>query len=272
MYNKGMGTTTISRVLEVSAGKVIYFVKKNIGLRSCKQAAKKFQCDEKFFDVIDTEEKAYWLGFIYADGYVSKQKYGKKVGITLSENDIDHLEKFKESIKFEGPIHTFQPKENATNYTKNPYSRILISSDHMFDALVKHGVVEHKTNILHAPKIDANLQAAFIRGYLDGDGCITRYVAKHNCMSYAVRILGTENLLDYIKEFIESNNVAKIRRYYQRRPGQKVRSLEFAGNYQVRKFLDLIYQDAHIYLDRKHNRYIDLCNLLNSRAARKRAA
>ena len=53
--------------------------------------------DEHSFDVIDTEEKAYWLGFLYADGNVSNTK--NEVGITLQSSDIKHLYKFKTFLK-----------------------------------------------------------------------------------------------------------------------------------------------------------------------------
>ena len=46
----------------------------------------------RIFETIDTEEKAYWLGFMYADGYIGASRYS--VGINLSLKDIDHLKKF----------------------------------------------------------------------------------------------------------------------------------------------------------------------------------
>jgi len=72
-------------------------------------------------------------------------------------------------------------------------------------------------------------------------------------------------LLDYIKDFILSNGVAYKRKYYKRRAGQTVSCLELGGNQKVKKFLDLLYNDAHVFLERKHERYLKLCNLINSR-------
>ena len=48
--------------------------------------------NENVFDVIDSEEKAYWLGFIFADGYISSRDYGFE--ISLSIIDVEHLIKF----------------------------------------------------------------------------------------------------------------------------------------------------------------------------------
>lgn len=69
--------------------------------------------NENIFEKIDTEEKAYWLGFIYADGYVSTNTYA--FGIELSIKDIDHLIKFKKFLSWDGEIkisktHQFNSK------------------------------------------------------------------------------------------------------------------------------------------------------------------
>lgn len=263
-----IGSTTIAKELNIKAGKVSYWISKNIGLRSCKQAAKQYECDENFFDLIDDEHKAYWLGFIYADGYVSHDKYSKKMGIALSIKDIKHLEKFKKDLQAENPIKTYKHSP-GNSYGTNDYCRIVIINDNIYNNLVKHGVVEHKTNVITPPDINSNLIRHFIRGYFDGDGCISICNRKNSKKEYSIKILGTEKFLDMIKDFVESNNVAKIRKYYKRKQNQTVSTLEFAGNYQVKHFLDIIYQDATIYLDRKYERYLNLCNLLHSRTLSK---
>ena len=64
----------------------------------------KYTYNKDFFEVIDTEEKAYWLGFIFADGYVNQSKnelggcINNELGIELSVKDIDHLKKFNKSL------------------------------------------------------------------------------------------------------------------------------------------------------------------------------
>ena len=97
----------------------------------------------------------------------------------------------------------------------------------MYDDLVAYGVVEHKTNIVKAPVISTKMIPHFIRGYLDVDGCITTYTKKNHKTTtsgihreYAVKILGTKELLDFIKSYIEQNNFAKIGRYYAKRKGE----------------------------------------------------
>ena len=64
------------------------------------RVSRKYNFDENFFDKIDTEEKAYWLGFIYADGAIFK----RTLSIRLSTKDIHHLEKFKKILNTDAAI------------------------------------------------------------------------------------------------------------------------------------------------------------------------
>ena len=68
-----------------------------------------YTLNENFFETIDTEDKAYWLGFIYADGYITKSKTGQhNLGIKLSIKDLAHLQKFALDIKTNKPIGIYK--------------------------------------------------------------------------------------------------------------------------------------------------------------------
>lgn len=275
LYQEGYGAPYIANKLGIATHKISYFVKKSGISRTPSEAARKYSFDENFFKEIDTEEKAYWLGFMYADGYASSRKYGKCVGLTLSSKDKKHLMKFVECLHSNIPIHDYI---SSTTYGNAKYSKVVLCSDTMYRNAVKQGIVEHKTNILTPPIISKKFIPHFIRGYFDGDGCLTSFMKKHHpnrpgkhC-EYAVKILGTKPLLDFIKDFIEDNKIAKINQYYRRKEEQIVLSLELSGNNQVKNFLDLIYEKATVYLDRKYERYQNLCNLINSRVTPKGVA
>lgn len=261
MYRDGLSTVKIGNIFNAPASTVASIVKKHTGaLRSNKQNSKRYHCNTRFFADIDTENKAYWLGFIYADGYVSARKDGCKLtGITLGLEDKEHLVKFLAAVDSDHPIRTYQP---AGGYSTNPYCRVQIISDEMFTDLVRHGVVEHKSTILKPPTIDEHLVTHFIRGYIDGDGCITYSTpSPSERPSYSLKIVGTDDMLDYIKEFIEKHTTVRILRYYKRCPIDQVSSLEVGGNKQVKAILDHVYGNSSVYLQRKYDRYIELCNL-----------
>lgn len=271
LYNKKYGSPYIAKELGISTGKVSYFIKKNIGARSHREANSRYYFNENFFNKIDTEEKAYWLGFLMADGYISKNNNSYKVGLTLSTCDYIHLEKLNKSLESNYPVKTYEATKNS--YSKNSYSRIIYYSEIMFNDLLKYNLVEHKTNVLIPPDISllGNYISDFIRGYFDGNGSIAHTNTKQN-NNYAFKLVSTKEFLDFVNNYIKEKLGFSANKYYKRKDYQEVMSLEFGGNLKTQKILDLLYKDAIIYLDRKYQRYLDLCNLNNSRALEKSKA
>lgn len=104
--------------------------------------------DQNFFEVIDTEEKAYWLGFIYADGCVSKTSNQDKFEIKLKRTDLDHIEKLKKSLQSEHKI-CFGVTDNE--FGRCEYCSLNINNQKLVDDLVSKGVFYHKSNILEPP-------------------------------------------------------------------------------------------------------------------------
>ena len=215
--------------------------------------SRKYSHDEDYFEVIDTEEKAYWLGFMYADGFIeSKRKnQSQKFGITLNKIDYNHLKKFKKCIQATNPIKTYI----GGGYTKNSvFSKILITSQKTVDDLKDKGVVENKTNILKFPteeQVPKELIPHFIRGYFDGDGCICYYYQKEKYKTYQINFVGTKDFIDGLKSYLKldlkcytKNNVT-----YQ---------LNVGGNNKVKKIMNMFYKNAKIFLDRKHEKYLEM--------------
>lgn len=266
LYNNKFSSVEISKKYNRSPSTICTVLRRNnVKMRNNKQNNRKYYINHDFFEEINTEEKAYWLGFIYADGYVTSKNH---LGVVLSHKDKKYLFKLRKSLESNYPIHDYIPKKNSFNTGK--YSRLLVTSDKIKLDLVKQGVVENKTNILKPPVIKEELHGHFIRGYFDGDGSLTATLRKrkttNDYMDYAVKILGTEEILDFIKEYIEKNGIAKINKYHKRKEDQVVSSLELTGNKQVEKFLDMIYKDSTIYLERKYKRYNKLKHNTNSPA------
>ena len=181
-----LGHSTIERIL-----------KEKDGLRSCEEAKeKKYTCEVTFFEKIDTPEKAYWFGFIAADGNL----YNKKLQIGLARKDKDHLEKFCKRINFNGQIY-----KDKVNF------KLIIARKKIFDDLCKLGLTENKTfTINHTlfEKIPKEYLAAAMHGYFDGDGSfsILNY-KKHNLdRTYYLNfcLLGNEDFLLFFKRELEN--------------------------------------------------------------------
>lgn len=234
----------ISKLLDIKISAVYkYLISKNISRRSNSANSRKYSCDHFFFNKIDTEEKAYWLGFIYADGYIT----GKSMGITLGEKDRDHLIKFSQSIKSTYPIHTYE----YNGYTSTIGCRVILRSDQIVEDLIRNGCYYNKSLILKWPThIPSNLINHFIRGYMDGDGSISICTTSSRPV-FRLRFEGTREFLNSLMSFFS------IDLKLQKRNDDLKNSytLDIGGNINVLSKLDIIYKNSSIFLERKHQRY-----------------
>lgn len=257
-YEDGRSSVELSAKYGKAPSTIHHYLRKfSIPTRSNKINSRKFEVDHSYFKNIDDEHKAYWWGFICADGYLT---CGNKVCIALAECDIEHLKKFAHDINTDYSIKTYK-KSIGKNY-----SRIQITSDEMYKDLKCLGVIEHKSLKLAAPEIeDIDLKRHFIRGYYDGDGSISYYKVNY-WYAYKFKITGTTSMLNFIKDFIENNTKIKVGAFYKRRKNDTDNySFDIGGNIQVVKLLELLYYNSTIYLDRKYERYMTLYNHYNSR-------
>lgn len=266
-YLNGNSSVLISKNFNIAPTTVCKIIERNgYKMRSNKENSKIYSFNKNYFQEIDSQEKAYWLGYMYADGYICINNHQYVFGMSLAEKDEFVLHKFKKCLEATHPINKYV----STGYGENTYFRLAITSEKTVKDLIKHGVVAQKTNILKAPNIESLYIPHFIRGYFDGDGCITNHLSSDGYTVYAVKILGTLDILNYIKHFIESNTDIRINNFYKRKPEQLVSSLELGTNNQSRIFLDLLYENATIFLERKYQKYIELCNFNNISRSRKK--
>lgn len=236
--------TQISKELQLDRGTLSNNFKKD-GIEIInKQNIAKF--NENYFDVIDTSEKAYWLGFLYADGAVSS---GSKntVELSLKASDVKHLQKFRECLGFAEDKHIFQDDIRC---------RISVTNKHLKESLINLGCTPRKSLTLTFPteqQVTNNLLFDFIRGYIDGDGSVM--IGKdHNGIYNKPRLslLGTEEFLEGLLQRTQWRQ-CKIQH------PSNAYCIEWSGNY-VLNYLDQLYLNASLYLDRKYEKYIVLKN------------
>lgn len=128
-----------------------------------------YTLDEHYFDNIDTAEKAYWLGFLLADGNIAANgRYGRGLSlrIALQRRDMGHLKKLAKALGFGGKI-----KKITTNQG-HPACWLAIISSPLCKKLIEHGWIKFKkfgdTQILNI--VQSHLQKDLILGLFDGDG------------------------------------------------------------------------------------------------------
>lgn len=214
---------------------------------------RQYNVNDSYFHIIDSEDKAYWLGFLYADGYITGEN---RIGLSLASTDLAHIEKFKASISSESPINNY---ETETAYGLAKYSRIIVSSKEMYLDLISHGLIERKTDHITFPvnSIPEELVNHFIRGYFDGDGCMSGLKKE----TYAIKICGTESILRSFESFLPIDK--KERKLYQRNEGQVVKSLDISGKNQLVNCINYLYKNATIFLDRKYLKTQSVLNELS---------
>jgi hypothetical protein len=207
----------------------------------------KFNID--FFENIDSEIKAYWLGFIFADGCVLRRKYKYQtitaLRLVLAEKDIDHLKLFRKSISSKNSICVYSNKlDNTTKCS------ISLNSEKLVSDLEKTGCVQRKSLVLKYPKLLENLDRHFIRGYFDGDGCISFY-SKPNNKTCRVSFIGTCDFLLKLREILVNNGVW----FTLPRKSGNYFVLEGGGNNKCRQFYKYLYCNANYFLNRKENKF-----------------
>jgi len=120
-----------------------------------------------YFHTIDTKEKAYWLGFLYSDGCITKHRASIQIQIELSQDDEDVIDRFCERLGLEK-----SKKEHRIRETGTESVRIYFICKEMGNDLLKHGLKFRKSKIIDYPKSlsTRDLELAFLLGYYDGDG------------------------------------------------------------------------------------------------------
>ena len=143
----------------------VYRYIRKFGLQSYVQhpPQNKIILNHDFFENIDNEHKAYWLGMLVADGNISD--FGRKsytIRLLLKNSDIYHVEQFAKDIGIDKKVHINNDGRGS----------IAIHSKKMFFDLMSHGVMPQKTRHEVFPELPKELVPHFIRGFFDGDGTI----------------------------------------------------------------------------------------------------
>lgn len=221
--------------------------------------------NEFYFDSIDTEEKAYILGYYWADGCISYSPLDKTnpkniytIEMSLQGSDIEILDLIKKEFNTSRPILTgdvVTPKGNISTRC-----RLLVNSKHMWETLNSYGCTPRKSLTERFPKKTIfkteDLIRHFIRGYFDGDGCVS-YANKEHTVG-TIQILGTESFLKSLLGYLPKETQNLTIRHNHNNENEVIRLINTSHN-KACKILHYLYDNANVYLTRKYNRYVALC-------------
>lgn len=201
--------------------------------------------NHNIFEIIDSEEKAYWLGFLYADGCISKNQ--NIIQIALKRADKTHLEKFREFIG---------NTNNKITYSKNTKSyRFCFNSKKIKQDLIKLGCIPAKSLTLKFPtekQIPKDLIRHFIRGYFDGDGVLSFSKGKIKGTIYpSTGCIGTKDVLLGV---MNSVGIIKNMRKCNKEGSDDCLIFGYAKEDSI-IFLEYMYDNCKIYLERRYKRF-----------------
>lgn len=265
-YLGGKPSVQIAKERSLSVGTITNVLRRSgVQQRSGSERNRIYTCDYHFFDTIDSETKAYWLGLIAADGYVSKpvRKSNPEVVVSLAIKDKEHLYNLKAALQSTHPVRKYAYTGGSGKCTGTPYVSFSIRSEEMALALAKYGVTTAKCHTFEWPTLPPSLERHFLRGYFDGDGYwnIKQGYRNGQKMSHwrpdmAFRLTSDQRFLvgcaRYLKRTCSLNDTKLSHRYWKGK--YSASTLIYSGRESASRIFHLMYDDATIYLPRKYER------------------
>lgn len=247
----------LSKYYQLNQNRVSIFLKSNgVLVRNNKNKLQStYSINQNYFNVIDTEEKAYFLGLLYADG--SNVESREWVSMFLQEEDKYILEKLSTAVETDKPL-IYRPKKQPQH--KDAYG-ITFYNKHMSQSLAKLGCIQNKTFTLTFPteeQVPSFLIRHFIRGMWDGDGSF--HFGTHGnkqTLVYRANLIGTLDICGNIQQIITKNIGISSQVTFESKYRNTTRTLSIGGNIQTQKLAIWLYSDATIYFERKLNKLFE---------------
>lgn len=217
----------------------------------------KHKHDTTYFNTINTEEKAYFLGFVYADGCNT----GRGLSIKLNEKDRHILETFSMAMFGYVYLYTRPPRQAKIKdriINGGATVEFNVRGQSIVTQMVRLGVVRRKSLVLQFPtpsQVPAHLLRHFMRGYFDGDGCLSHRTA-NSAKRYIATVISSH---DFCTAFVQYVNPLLDVNFTFVKKSSKIDAVNLSGNRQIKRFMDWIYADATICLVRKFTKYKELC-------------
>jgi hypothetical protein len=222
----------------------------------------RFSCFDTFFEKINSESKAYFLGLLYADGCIlhhKKQTRNPAMSLALQETDVHILETFRQKLKYKGKLH-FRKRKNIDGYNRQDTWALHITSKKLVNDLIKLGCTSKKTFDAKLPnkkQVPEKFLRHFIRGFFDGDGCVNIRNTGFPTPMFRCNFAGTHKMCYGINKLFHNQlgfQMAKLQ------PNKSIFVYCFGGNQQMRKFYHYLYDGASVFLKRKEEKMRQVFN------------
>ncbi|MFM2010726.1 MAG: hypothetical protein RLZZ479_1117 [Bacteroidota bacterium] len=243
-YLLGLSYNLLSEKYNICTWSIGNVLKNN----NIKSRIRKHNCNENYFEKIDSNTKAYWLGLLFADGYVRKRKQfngkhnqGGVVGISLKNGDEYLLEKLIIDLESTYKL-TKQIKDEFLSY------KLEVNSSKMVDDLINLGCVLNKSLILRPPNLENKFIPHFIRGYFDGDGSIGKYNGR-----LKFSLLGTNEVLSWILSYFINRGMNTTPKISKKK---NIYALQVNSKQDIELIENILYNSSNnYYLKRKKEKF-----------------
>lgn len=258
LYKNKVSSVKIGKMYGISHHTVA-FVLDERGISRDFASLRKYSLDEHFFDEIDTPVKGYVFGFLLSDGCNSMDK--RTIELSLQEEDKDILERIRAEVKSEKPLEFLDySNKHDFGYTyKNQY-RLQFFSSKICSALAKHGLVPNKSLVIEFPHFDDSVMSSLIRGMWDGDGSLGLY-----SNNISVSLTATKMFCEGLKVYLKENINVDCKIYDASCHNGITKTLYISKNADKIKFLEWMYKDSTIHLERKYQRYLQILSYYYNR-------
>lgn len=222
------------------------------GIVDNNRTSRTYKINNNRFKRIETEEEAYWLGFLMADGYIDEVR--GLISLCLQEKDKEHIIKF---INFIGSDH----KGYYKNSGEHTQYRVDINSREIVDNLVALGCCQAKTFKLRFPsyrKVPKKLQRHFIRGYFDADGCASLH---KKILTFSI-VSAAEPFISKLQDtLVKELNINRTKISIRQKEGcQPLYTLQNSARKDINKIYNYLYNESTIYLKRKKDKFENYFN------------
>ena len=206
---------------------------------------RRYTCDHSYFSAIDTQEKAYWLGFVAADGYVHQRLCLLK--LTLASHDASHVQRFAAALQSTYPLHQ---RRQGSRYS---VAAVGVRSATLVAALATWGITQRKSATVPWPAVlRSDLLRHYLRGYVDGNGGFYVYPTGKPTPSFSFSVGSNRSFLQDAQCYLMQHCDLNRTKFDGRRRGASwFALLRYKGRLQVSRIFHLLYDGATVWLPRK---------------------
>jgi hypothetical protein len=247
LYRDGQSCNDLAKLYGCSPTGIYHLLLQyDVPIRSQSERIRRFACNHRFFDTIENEAQAYWLGFLAADGNIDNHN---SVSLSLQVRDKDQLERFRTSLECEHIVREY-------SYAAGSFVRLAIRSPEMTVALSKYGIIPNKSFSIAFPTLPSELTIHFIRGYFDGDGGFLIKQSTKQRKAISLDFTGSFPMLSGIAQFFHCSYQVPPR-VPQLKTKSGIYSLRYCHRGWIIRIADKMYESAQLFMPRKKQRLYD---------------